>query len=133
MQKDRQPEYLAMVKKWIFEYITVIDICQIRNPILLIMITLLEMSALHFFYINSHFSQLHRFGIFQHYFDNINQHYYHIVPFKTSLYSLITLCYYPSVMAVVLFVKKMGPLKLLIVYIQVAAYFYPLLSIKLAI
>ena len=91
------------------------------------------MSALHFFYINTHYSQLHHFGIFQNYFDNLNQHYYHIIPFKTPLYSLITFCYYPSVMAVVLFVKKIGPLKLLIVYIQVAVYIYPLLSIKLVI
>lgn len=93
----------------------------------------LELSFLHYFYINSIFPFLKDQKAFQMYFQSLQNYFIHINAFNSSTLALLVLAIYPIVMLVTLIIKKIGPNKILRPIVQIGIYVYPLLHIKIAI
>jgi len=122
-----------VAKEWLFEYIFIIDSNQFSSKYLLMLMTLLELAIFHYFYINPNYSLLQPFTMFQYYFVNIYPYFFHLTPFNDSFYALLTLMVYPIVALFVLFIKHIGPNRILILVVTILVYVFPLLMIKMLI
>ena len=133
MSNKEKKKLSFIIKQWLFEYITTSDIYKVTTPYLVILLTFLELSILHFFYIHQSFSFLKRLSLFQQYFDNSQQFFVLLMPFTNPIFSLLLLTFYPLCMLVLFIIKKTGPFKPLVILIQAAAFFFPLISIKMVL
>lgn len=93
----------------------------------------LELSFLHYFYINSIFTFLNDHGPFHSYFQSFQNYFVHINTFNSTTLALLVLAIYPIVILITVIIKKLGPNKIFKPIVQIAIYIYPLLQIKIAI
>ena len=124
---------LSQIKSWIFEYTVVIDMAYSNNQLLALLVTLLELTVLHYYYFNQNYSSLHRYPLYKNYFQNFNKYFFHTTPFSNILFSLLILTFYPFTILIVIIVKKIGQIKILVVVIQTAIFLFPLLFVKIMI
>lgn len=116
-----------------FYYVLIIDDCTVTNKYLVLLITILELSILQYFYINTDFTYLKNFTLFSQYFRILSSYFFHIQPFTNSMFTAVLLTFYPLVMIVVYLAKKLNNNKLLKIIVQIANYIFPLLSVKITI
>lgn len=133
MRTNGHRSKLQAVKEQLFGFIFILDTSQLTNHYLQITMIVLELSFLHYFYINSIFPFLKDHIVFKLYFQSIQNYFIHINAFNSSTLALLVLAIYPIVILFTLFIKKIGPNKILRPIVQIAIYVYPLLHIKIAI
>jgi hypothetical protein len=124
---------LQLAKQELFDFIFIIDTNQLTNLYLQLASILLELTVLHYFYLNSNFTFLYDHQAFSNYFQSIHAFFIHIYPFSNPTYALLTLSLYPIVAVIALVIKKFGPNKLLVPIVQIAIYIHPLISVKIVI
>lgn len=124
---------LGLAKRWLFEYIYVVDTCTVTNYYLRLLMTIVELTALAYFYYHPTFSILEEYPLIREYQHIVQSYVLHIVPFGSQALALLMLAFYPALMCVVLLLKRVGPIRPLLVLMQVATYCYPLLAIKIVL
>lgn len=124
---------LGLAKRWLFEYVYVVDTCTVTNYYLRLVMTLAELTALAYFYYHPTFSILEEYPLVREYQDIVHSYVLHIVPFGSQALALLMLALYPVLMCVVLLLKRVGPIRLRLILMQIATYCYPLLAIKIVL
>lgn len=122
---------LAVVKVWLFQYIFVVDTCTVRNKLFGFLMTVAELSVIAYFYYHPNYSMIT--PLMKNFQDIIQKYVLHIVPFDSSALSILVLSIYPMIMCLVLLLKKIGPVKLLVIFVEIIIYLFPLLAVKILI
>lgn len=126
-------EYLAGAKRWLFEYIFIIDAATVTNRYLCLLVTLFELILLPYYYFHTNYHHLKDFSLITDYQQVVKEYNVLIVPFSTQPLALLALSLYPCLMAVALLLKNFGPIKPLVILLQIFTYCFPLLFIKLMV
>jgi hypothetical protein len=133
MRRGQEKGWAGKVKQWLFEYVSILDSSQVRSPYLLAAMTFLELTATQSYYYSLHYPFLLEYPLINTFLTQFARYFVHTLPFANPAFSLLLLAIYPLLMATVLLVQRVGPLKLLTLLITLATYFYPLLLLKLVL